>query len=241
MDPILSIKEKLKSKSHIEGIDIACGSGGHGLLLQQTLRNKLNLYFIDMNTEMLNVMKKSKCIKSVADQLPFKTESLDCVFSFNSIHLFNALDFLYESSRVLKGGGLVFIYTRTRRQNSRNIWGKYFPLFNQKESRLYEINEFRKILEDTLMFKLESIKHFRYKRVSTFDELIRKVSNFHYSTFKLYSKEEFKQSLEIFKQNLKAHFKDLNNIVWYNENVLITLRHVPYSICCPYGAVDYAL
>ena len=41
--------------------------------------------------------------------------------------------FLAAGARVLKPGGLLFIYTRTPQQNARTIWGRYFPGFTEHE------------------------------------------------------------------------------------------------------------
>jgi len=46
----------------------------------------------------------------------------------------------------------------------------------------------------------------------------------HYSTFALYDKETFDESLEIFQQNIKNNFDDLDHIKWFDENILIEIR-----------------
>jgi len=56
------------------------------------------------------------------------------------------------------------------------------------------------------------------------DRLLEQAENHHYSTFYLYNKKEFKKSLDGFKQNLQRHFKDLENINWSSENILLVIR-----------------
>ena len=48
--------------------------------------------------------------------------------------------FLQEASKTLKDGGYVFVYTRLKSQNARNIWGCFFPKFTEKEKRLYDLS-----------------------------------------------------------------------------------------------------
>jgi hypothetical protein len=53
--------------------------------------------------------------------------SLDAMVTFNAIHHFILSDFLGETSRVLQDNGHLFICTRLRSQNERDIWGRFFP------------------------------------------------------------------------------------------------------------------
>lgn len=171
-------------------------------------------------------IKKFQTIKAFANKLPLPENSLDCLFSFNAIHHFKISGFFNEASRILKKDGHLFIYTRLRSQNKRNIWGKYFPFFNQKEMRLYELNELKEIVKNVPKLKIESIEFFRYKRISTPNRLTEQAKNKHYSTFFLYTNKEFKQSLERFEQNIKQHFEDLKNITWCDENILLVIKKV---------------
>lgn len=159
-----------------------------------------------------------------AEKIPLKDNFLDCLFTFNAIHHFKILDFLKESSRILKDNGYLFIYTRLRDQNRRNIWGKYFPLFNEKENRLYELNELKKTFRKIPKLKIETIEYFKYTRVSSLNRLLQQAQNHHYSTFYLYTTKEFENSLEKFKENIQQNFKDLNKIYWFDENTLLVVR-----------------
>ncbi|MCL0087592.1 hypothetical protein M1O24_02465 [Dehalococcoidia bacterium] len=90
-----------------------------------------------------------------------------------------------EMSRVLRDGGRIFIYTRLRSQNARNIWGRHFPLFLEKESRLHELWEMEEMTKLIDSLVVESIKKFKYWRNSTLSRLINQARNSHYSTFSL--------------------------------------------------------
>jgi ubiquinone/menaquinone biosynthesis C-methylase UbiE len=217
----------------IEAADVGCGDGGYGVKLFQCLSDRLYLHCIDTNPKMLKQLggylaqheiKNFQIREAPAKDLPVEDDSLDCIFTFNAIHHFKLLGFLEEASRVLKNNGYLFIYTRLRSQNSKNIWGKYFPLFNQKETRLYELNELKEILRKISKLKIHSVEYFKYKRVSSLDWLVEQAQNHHYSTFDLYTKGEFTQSLDKFKQNLQLHFKDLKNAKWFDENILLVIR-----------------
>ncbi|MDA2936323.1 class I SAM-dependent methyltransferase, partial [Patescibacteria group bacterium AH-259-L05] len=216
VEPILYIKKKLRKLSKIRAADIGCGAGRYDLQFFKHLNGRLYLYCTDTNDEMLGQLneyltshniKNFKTMNAPAETFPLEDNTLDCMFSFSAIHHFDLLKFLKEAARLLKNNGYLFIYTRTRTQNSKNIWGKFFPLFNEKETRLYEKNELKDMVKKVPRLKLQCIKSFKYKRFSAMDELINLATSHHYSTFYLYTEEELKQSLEKFKQNIQKHFK----------------------------------
>ena len=233
VEPVLFIKKKLKKYSKIVAADIGCGEGRYDLKFFRHLGKRLFLYCVDANKEMLKNLKESlikhniknfKAIRAFAEKLPFKNNSLDCIFTFNAIHHFDFPQFLKECSHILKDNGYLFIYTRLRSQNRRNIWGKYFPLFYEKEKRLYELEELRNMIKKNNKLKIESIEYFKYARVSSLNKLLEQAKNHHYSTFNFYTKEEFEDSIEKFKENIKRNFKDLKNINWFDENILLVVR-----------------
>lgn len=227
--PIQFIKNIL-NQDEINAADIGCGDGRYDMKLFQYLNHRLFLYCIDSNNQMLEQLKKRlsqfnirnfKTRHAIASKLPLYKNTIDCVFTFNAIHHFNISEFLNEVSRVLKNDGRLFIYTRTRSQNKQNIWGRYFPLFGQKETRLYEMDEFEAILENIGGMNIESVNFFKHKRISSIDRLVEKATNCHYSTFRLYSKNQFEKSLAKFKQRLQENFQDGENIQWCDENVML--------------------
>lgn len=233
LEPLLFIEKKLQKYPKLVVADVGCGAGRYDLKLFQHLGKKLFLYCIDANKEMLKHLadflikhgvKNFKTTKAFARKIPIKDNSLDCIFTFNAIHHFKTSQFLKESSRILKDGGHLFIYTRLRSQNRRNIWGRYFPLFNEKETRLYELNELKSSLKKLPKLKIECVEYFKYARLTSLDWLIEQAQNHHYSTFYLYTKREFEQSLEKFKQNIQRRFRDLSKINWFDENILLVIR-----------------
>jgi ubiquinone/menaquinone biosynthesis C-methylase UbiE len=233
LEPILLIKKKLQNLTKMEGADVGCGSGRYDIKLFHQLGDKVHLICIGYNRNMLDELIKNlkehkiknfKTIKAPAENLPLADNSLDFVFTFNAIHHFKFLDFLKEATRVLRDNGYLFMYTRSRSQNKRNIWGRYFPKFNEKEKRLYELNELEKILNEIPALKLESIEYLKYKRIADLELLITKARNHHYSTFFLYDEKEFEDALQEFQENIAHHFKNQDRITWYDENIMLIIR-----------------
>jgi len=229
--PIQSIQDKLNS-GKLQGADIGCGDGRYDLKLLQRMK-KLFLYCIDNNPQMLKYLQLSlneqnirnfKTKQSISEQLPLYHNTMDCVLTFNAIHHFNIINFLNETSRVLKKEGLLFIYTRTRSQNSRNIWGKFFPHFTKKETRLYELDELKSIIDKIPCMHFDHIKYFKYERSSTIDRLAELAKNYHYSTFRFYTPDQLRKSIIEFKRKIVENYKDLENIRWHDENVMLVLK-----------------
>ena len=169
-------------------------------------------------------MQDFEAVKSIAENLPLATEHLDCVLTFNAIHHIQALGFLSEASRVLKRNGYLFIYTRLRSQNRRNIWGRHFPLFSEKETRLYESRDLEQMVEATAKLRIEDVRFFRYERASTLNRLLELVSHRHYSTFSQYTDSELRACVVQFEKNVRRTFDNPDNVRWTDENAMLTIR-----------------
>ncbi len=227
------IKKKLENLTEIEAADVGCGVGRYDVKLFQYLGERLSLTCIDPNESMLNELVKNlrdhnirnfKPIKAQASALPLSNNSLDTIFTFNAIHHFNLLGFLKDASRVLRNNGYFFIYTRLRSQNKRNIWGKYFPKFREKETRLYKLNELKGKLKEIPALILESVEYFRYRRMAKLEWLIKQAMDHHYSTFFLYDEKEFEEALKKFPENIARDFKNPDQIIWHDENIMLVIR-----------------
>jgi len=232
LEPIQHIKNQLNGKSEISMADVGCGDGRYSLELLRALDEKCYLHCIDSNEDMLKHLKDylteqnamNFCIRQGdANKLPLENDSMDCIVTFNAIHHFDITKFLAEVLGCLKDEGHLFIYTRLRNQNSRNIWGQYFPLFTEIENRLYELDELKHHIQEADM-KIHSTKIFGYIRTSSLSNILEKVRNNHYSTFSLYSKETFEESIQVFEQNIRNNFDDLEKINWQDENILLEIR-----------------
>ena len=241
LEPVLYIKEQLKNLTTIQAADIGCGSGRYPARLLQHLRGRLHFLCVDYSQMMLRQLtahltrqgiQSFQAIRASAMDLPVRDAAIDCVLTFNAIHHFEIPPFLREAERVLKDGGYLFIYTRLRSQNGKNIWGTFFPMFAAKETRLYEINELQSALAaETPRLEIDNLRLFRYERHSSLTRLVEQATHFHYSTFRLYAQSEFKDSLEQFRRNIQQYFDDLNNISWADENILLVIRKNELSSC----------
>ena len=231
LGPILHIKNQLHEKSGIVMADVGCGDGRYSLELLKSFGEKCYLHCIDSNENMLMHLKEylkenntmNFCVRpGDANKLPLENDSMDCIVTFNAIHHFDIQRFLAEVFGCLKDDGKVFIYTRLRNQNSRNIWGQHFPLFAAIENRLFEFYELKHHIQKAGM-RIDHTKVFGHHRTSSLDNLVEKAQNHHYSTFALYGDDTFEESLDAFKQNIGDNFEDLEKIQWQDENILLQI------------------
>src|SRR5262249_8392325 len=146
------------------------------------------------------------------------------VLTFNAIHHFIMPAFLREARRVLKASGAILIYTRLRTQNETSIWGKHFPDFNMVERRLYSLDSIEAAIRSVPGLRLDTVKLFRYDRVSSLEGLIDKARAGHYSTFSLYSNKRLEECISIFRANISCNFSDVDHISWVDENVLLAVK-----------------
>ncbi len=233
-EPVLHMRDRLQDLNTIRAADVGAGAGRYAKLLFDYLGNeKLFLNCFDTNEYMLTSLESylkdnqiSNFITRIAaaEEMPLKDKELDCIFSFNSIHHFNFYKFFEEAIRVLKDNGLIFIYSRTRTENKQSIWGRYFPLFVKKESRLYEPEEFAFKLTSVPDLELLETKTFSFKRNDTIEGLVDRASSRHYSAFFLYEQREFDIALKIFEKNLRENYPDPNKVEWVDEKILFTVR-----------------
>lgn len=232
-EPISLIVNKLINLNNIKAADVGCGSGRYDLLLYKFLGEKLQLTCLDINPEMLknlakylttNKISNFSVKQSVAETLPFPDSALDCVCTFNAIHHFNLPVFISECARVIKDGGNLFIYTRLREQNSKNIWGQYFPQFQEKETRLYSLDQMKQSLETVDSLAIESIVFFAYSRMAALEQLVERARSHHYSTFLMYSPEELGEALKEFSSRITNEFSDSQQIRWFDENIMFIVK-----------------
>jgi len=232
IEPVLHINNQINGKSKINMADIGCGDGRYSLEFLRQFGDKCYLHCIDDNENMLASLNDYLTEQNItnfctrqgdANRMPLDSDSMDCIVTFNAIHHFDVPKFLSESVRSLKVDGHLFIYTRLRNQNYRSIWGEHFPLFAQIETRLYELDELKHYIQEADM-RIHSTRVFGYHRISSLSRLVTQAENNHYSTFAMYDKDSFQESLRVFQQNIKDNFDDLEQIKWTDENILIEIR-----------------
>ena len=230
-EPVDFALENIKPSGVVQAADMGCGVGRYAKLILEGLDEKIFLNCFDTNEYMLDQLKSyltsggfENFSAKVADarEVPLEGGFLDAVFCFNSVHHIGIVGLLQEVSRTLKTGGKVFIYTRSRAQNHRTVWGRYFPLFRRKESRLYEPEEFEFKVEKFPEFEIELTKTFTYERVNSQEDLAEKASERAYSVFHFYEPEEFERAFGKFKRNIKENFD--GDVKWEDEKIMYVLR-----------------
>lgn len=228
-EPIDYITSKLKDKKNLNCADIGCGAGRYSLMLCQAFGEQFTLSCCDKSAAMLQELKehlqvngiqKFTVVNSPSEKIPLDSDTLDAMFTFNAIHHFSIVEFFQECSRLLVQDGQLFVYTRLREQNINSVWGKYFPGFLEKESRLHQEGDIEKGLLQVSALDLKSVTKFRYKRTASLDRLALLVEQRHYSTFSLYSDIELAEALERFKNNIRDNFSNVSRVYWEDENIM---------------------
>ena len=80
------------------------------------------------------------------------------------------------------------------------------------------------MVEQIPTLELESAEYFKYKRRAKLEWLVTLATHHHYSTFYLYDEGEFEEALKKFQGNITQHFKDPDNIIWNDENIMLVIR-----------------
>ena len=232
--PVRAIAERLRGQGPIRAADIGCGAGRYDALLFRELPG-LHLSLVDASAEMLGQARTFLRARGIiefethhaaAEQLSLPPASLDCVFTFNAIHHFDGPALLSATVDAVHEGGRLFIYTRLPDQNERSIWGRYFPDFPDRETRLYEMGDLYRWIADSPGLAFEAATCFRFPRVSTLARLTEQARARHYSTFALYEDGEFETAMAAFERRLRSEFEDPDRIEWCDENILIEARRI---------------
>ncbi len=224
--PVRSIRQLVPDRP-VTGVDIGCGTGRYSRLLRGMLPDGSLLVAADASAPMLAELIACRHgpilgvvpLLSWAEELPFRTASLDLVTTFNSIHHFDLGRFLAAVARVLQPGGQLFIYTRTPRQNARTVWGRYFPHFTEREQRLHSEPAVRDAVQRTDGLNLVATQTFKHPRSSTVERLRTQAEGRHYSTFSFYTPDEWRASIATFLARLPSP-----TVSWIDEHLLVVVR-----------------
>lgn len=216
----------------LEIADIGCGTGRYSNVVAAHLNGHLRMWCCDFSLAMLDECRKRmhgsypgrpfRYSRVSANSLPFGDATLDAVVTFNAVHHFDLERFISESARALRPGGLLAVYTRTPLQNSRTIWGRHFPGFNQYENRLYPRERMERALMNVPSLQIEEVREFMHHRTEPTELLLDRARNFHYSTFALYPPEEFTRALAEFA--IRVHNIGNGTIKHSAENTLLLAR-----------------
>jgi SAM-dependent methyltransferase len=223
--PVRWIRQLLPDRP-VTAVDLGCGTGRYSKLLHALLPDGSLLVASDVSAAMLAALHagdgggggeaRIALLRSTAEALPLRGASVDVVTSFNAVHHFDLDRFLAAAARVLRPGGHLFVYTRTRTQNARTIWGRWFPGFAERERRLHSERELRAAVRRTPGLVLAGTRAFRYRRSTTAERLRAQVEGHHYSTFSLYPPDELAAALDAFLARLPA-----GEVSWVDEYLLV--------------------
>src|SRR6266852_1234056 len=221
--PVRAIGRLLPGRP-VTGLDTGCGTGRYTRLLRAVLPDGSLLAAADVSAAMLAQLRAARRghapgvvpLLAAAEELPVRTASLDLVTAFNCVHHFDLARFLAAAARVLRPGGQLFIYTRTPQQNARTIWGRYFPGFTEHEQRLHSQAAIRDAVRRTDGLTMIATQAFQHPRSSTAERLRAQAEGRHYSTFSLYTTEEFRASIATFITRLPSP-----KVSWVDEHLLI--------------------
>ena len=210
----------------VTGLDIGCGTGRYTRLLRALLPDGSLLAAADVSAAMLAQLRAARRghaggvvpLLAAAEQLPLRTASLDLVTAFNCVHHFDLGRFLAAAARVLRPGGQLFIFTRTPQQNARTIWGRYFPGFTEHEQRLHSETALRDAIRRAGGLTVVATQTFRHPRSSTAERLRAQAEGRHYSTFSLYTPQEFRASIATFLARLPGP-----EVCWVDEHLLVVI------------------
>ena len=230
-EPILHIRDQLAGRPAVTAADIGCGAGRYDLLLFRHLTN-LRLACLDVNREMLaqlsrhldqNGVHDFETIIASVEDMTLEDDSLDCVFTFNAVHHFDFPLFLAKAGSAIRKDGLIFIYTRTPDQNAGSVWGRHFPGFCEKETRLYRLEEMERCIGETGQLRMIAAKTFRFARTSSLERLLEQARSRHYSTFSLYAEAEFEKACQTFEDAVRRQFDDPAKVAWRDQNILLQI------------------
>jgi len=235
--PVRAIGQFLPDRP-VTGLDIGCGTGRYSRLLRGLLPDGSLLAASDVSASMVAELKAARDghapgvvpLRAAAEKLPLRAASLDLVTAFNCVHHFDLGRFLAAVARVLRPDGQLFIFTRTPQQNARTIWGRYFPGFTEHEQRLHSETALRDAVRRTGGLTVVATQTFRHPRSSTAARLTAQAEGRHYSTFSLYTPEEFRASIATFLDRLPGP-----EASWVDEHLLVVAGGSRHHRAEPHG------
>ena len=226
-EPVEWIARQLNGLARPKGADIGCGAGRYVLSMFEMIPN-LSLTCVDTTPAMLeqvdgllraNGIDGFETRQSTAECLELEPGGFDFVSSFNAVHHFDFPKFLRRSRDGLAKDGRLFVYTRLPEHNARSIWGRYFPGFAEKETRLLALGDLHGAIEDTPGLRFAAAECLKYRRRVPLERLVEQARNRHYSTLALYEPDAFENALAAFRTAVERRFADV--VEWYDENILV--------------------
>lgn len=214
-------------------LDVGAGTGRYTEAVLRDAAERGDLAFhgvaYDAVQEMLSSGSAHRALRTgsidrtigLAELLPFGAASFDAVLSFNAVHHFDLPAFLGEAARVLRPGGRFIVYTRTPEQNERTVWGRFFPHFAARETRLYSEATLRETFAEAREFESHEIVEMPWTIRASLQRLLDQARSRGYSTFWFYEPREFEEAVRAFEARVRAHFADASAVTAQNDHLLV--------------------
>ena len=214
-------------------MDIATGSGRYLDAVMQGVgashAREVMAIGLDRSLPMLRQARRraghaGHLLVGAVETLPFRAASCDVMTCFNAVHHFDLARFAGEAARVLTPAGQLVVYTRTPAQNRRTIWGRHFPEFATRETRLHTVNEMRAALDATGAFRAVRAQTVVWRVTTSLARLVEQATHYHYSTFRLYSEDALRAAIDTFRQRVRQAFPDVTHITHDNDHVVVSAQ-----------------
>ncbi len=217
-------------------LDVGTGEGRYldavSESLSASLANQVMPVGVDLSPAMLTQAHVrnnrlglgAQYLVSASERLPLLTASCDAITCFNAVHHFDLARFVSEASRVLIPSGQLVLYTRTPEQNRCTIWGRYFPEFATRETKLYRRSDLQSVLQADGVFDSIRVQMIPWKITTSLSRLIEQVVHFHYSTFRLYSKDLLREAIDTFQYRVHQAFSDMARITFANDHMMVIAK-----------------
>lgn len=182
----LSFIDNLSNESHI--VDIGCGTGGQTMVMAQNTSGHItgiDLFpaFIDLfnyNAKKLNLQDKVDGIVGSMDNLPFKNEELDLIWSEGAIYNIGFEKGLNEWRKFLKTGGYVAVsegswFTDERPTEIEEFWMDAYPEIDTIPNKVEQMQKAGYIPVATFILPEECwTEHFFAPQVSAQEVFLKK-------------------------------------------------------------------
>jgi SAM-dependent methyltransferase len=221
------------SQSSLSLLDVGTGTGRYTqAVLHQLARDgawRSRVVAVDATREMLGALGAHlpfevvsvQRVIALAEGLPLAVGAFDALLSFNAVHHFDLPAFLHEAARVVRRSGRLLLYTRTPEQNRRTVWGRFFPDFAARETRLHSEATLRAAVAATGCFRPIQLLPLRWVVRTSLARLLDQARLRFYSTFELYTPREFAAALGAFERRVRAHYQDPAAITARHDHLLV--------------------
>ena len=160
------------------------------------------------------------------ETLEFRSASCDVMTCVNAVHHVALARFAGEASGVLAPSGQLIVYTRTPAQNRDTIWGHHFPEFATRENRLHTVEALRGALQATGAFASVRAQTVAWTVTTSLARLVEQATHYHYSTFRLYTDDALRSSIDTFRQRMRRAFRDVTRVAYDNDHLLVMAQRL---------------